>query len=80
MVEEYNVLGGLRQAVFARPVPEHGWRHGSSGESTTMMSDESSVMRGESSVTRSESSVTSGESSARAQRRAARTRRELGDE
>jgi hypothetical protein len=24
VVEEYNVLRGLRQDVFTRPVPEHG--------------------------------------------------------
>jgi hypothetical protein len=54
VVEEYNVLGGLRQDVFARLVPEHGWRRSSSGES--------SATSGESSTTSSESSVMSNES------------------
>jgi hypothetical protein len=50
VVEEYNMLGGLRQAVFTRLVLEHGWRRGSSGESSVTMSDESSVRSGESSA------------------------------
>jgi hypothetical protein len=66
VVEEYNVLGGLRQDVFARPVPEHGWRRGSSGESSAT-SDEISTRSGKSSTMR-------------AQRGAVRAQRELGEE
>jgi hypothetical protein len=65
VVEEYNVLGGLRQDVFARPVPEHGWRHGSSGESS-VTSGKSLATSSESSARSGESSVTSSESSTRA--------------
>jgi hypothetical protein len=77
---EYNVLGGLRQAVFAKPVPEHGWRHGSSGESATTMSDESSVRSGESSARAWRGAARGRRGAARAQRGSARARRELGDE
>jgi hypothetical protein len=69
VVEEYNVLGGLRQDVFARPVPEHGRRRGSSSESSATTSDESLVRSDENSATMSdESSVRRGESSVRARR------------
>jgi hypothetical protein len=45
VVEEYNVLGGLRQAVFTRTVPEHGWRRGLSGESSATSSERAARAR-----------------------------------
>jgi hypothetical protein len=70
VVEEYNVLNGLRQAVFARPVPEHGWRRGSSGEIYERRElDEEQRELGESLATSSESSGRSSDE-----------QRELGDE
>jgi hypothetical protein len=64
VVEEYNVLGDLRQDVFARPVLEHGWRCGLSGES--------SARSGKSSATSSESLARSGESLARSNKSSVR--------
>jgi hypothetical protein len=65
VVEEYNVIGGLRQDVFARPVPEHGCRRDSSGES---------------SATSGESSARAQRRVVRGRRELSEERQELGDE